>query len=102
MTSKGRGGRRVAPYAFTEQGVAMLSSVLQGNRAVEANIQIMRTFVRLRRIIESHAELADRLIELEQRHEQKFQLVFDAIRELTKDKSIPMKRRIGFGTSRET
>ena len=101
VTSKGRGGRRVSPYAFTEQGVAMLSSVLQSKRAVEANVQIMRTFVRLRRIIESHTELADRLLELEQRHEQKFQLVFDAIRELTKEKAIPKKRRIGFGEDRE-
>lgn len=101
VTSKGRGGRRTAPYAFTEQGVAMLSSVLRSNRAIEVNIQIMRTFVRLRRLIESHVELADRLIDLEQRHEQKFQLVFDAIKELTKGKPIPKKRRIGFGSDIE-
>ncbi|MCB0311478.1 MAG: ORF6N domain-containing protein, partial [Bdellovibrionales bacterium] len=73
VTSKGRGGRRTAPYVFTEQGVAMLSSVLRSKRAVEVNIRIMRTFVRLRKIIESHTELADRLFDLEQRHEQKFE-----------------------------
>lgn len=97
VTSKGRGGRRSAPYVFTEQGVAMLSSVLTSKRAIEVNIQIMRTFVKLRRLIELHTELADRLIDLEQRHEQKFQLVFDAIRELVKEKPVPKKRQIGFG-----
>jgi len=96
VTSKGRGGRRLAPYAFTEQGVAMLSSVLRSKLAVEVNIQIMRTFVRLRRIIESHATLADRLIDLEQRHEKKFQIVFDAIKELMGEKPVPKKRQIGF------
>jgi len=97
VTSKGRGGRRTPPYAFTEQGVAMLSSVLTSKRAVEANIQIMRTFVRLRRLIETHAELAERLFDLEQRHEKKFQLVFEAIKELVREKSVPKKRQIGFG-----
>jgi len=62
----------------------------------------MRIFVRLRRIIDSHAQLADQLIDLEQRHEHKFQLVFEAIKELTKEKAIPKKRRIGFGNDRET
>jgi len=75
----------------------MLSSVLTSKRAIEVNIQIMRTFVKLRRLIELHTELADRLIDLEQRHEQKFQLVFDAIRELVKEKPVPKKRQIGFG-----
>ncbi|MDC0358487.1 ORF6N domain-containing protein [Oligoflexia bacterium] len=102
VTSKGRGGRRSAPYAFTEQGVAMLSSVLRSNRAVRVNVHIMRTFVRLRKIFESHKELADQLIDLEDRHEKKFQRVFDAIRELTSEKTIPKKRRIGFGRGDET
>jgi hypothetical protein len=102
VTSKGRGGRRTAPYAFTEQGVAMLSSVLRSKRAIQVNVTIMRTFVRLRRIIESHTELADQLIDLEQRHKQKFQLVFDAIKELTKENPASKKRRIGFGNDRET
>jgi len=63
VKSKGRGGRGTAPYAFTEQGVAMLSSVLRSERAIEVNIQVMRTFVRLRKIIEPHSELADRLLD---------------------------------------
>lgn len=96
VTSKGRGGRRVAPFALTEHGVAMLSSVLKSKQAIEVNVQIVRTFVRLRRIIESHEKLAERLLDLEQRHESKFQIVFDAIKELTKDKAVPPKRRIGF------
>ena len=97
VTSKGRGGRRSAPYAFTEQGVAMLSSVLRSKRAIQVNIQIMRAFVRLRRIIESHNELADRLIDLEQRHEEKFQVVFEAIKKLMREEPLPKKRSIGFG-----
>jgi len=101
VTSKGRGGRRTPPYAFTEQGVAMLYSVLSNKPAVEVNIQIMRIFVRLRRIIETHAELAERLFDLEQRHEQKFQLIFHAIKELATEKSVSKKRQIGFGR-RET
>lgn len=102
VTSKGRGGRRTAPYVFTEQGVAMLSSVLRSQRAIRVNITIMRTFVRLRQIIESHADLADRLLDLEQRHEQKFQLVFDAIKELAQEKPVPEKRQVGFKIDRET
>ena len=61
----------------------------------------MRTFVRLRRIIESHAELADRLLDLEQRHEQKFHVVFEAIKELSREKTVPRKRHIGFGCEQE-
>jgi hypothetical protein len=102
VTSKGRGGRRTAPYAFTEHGVAMLSSVLRSKRAVEVNVQIMRAFVRLRRIIESHAQLADQLTDLEQRDEHKFQLVFEAIKKLTNENASPKKRRIGFGNDQET
>ena len=95
-------GLRRPPYAFTEQGVAMLSSVLRSSQAIEVNVQIMRTFVRLRRIIDSHVELADRLFDLEKRHEHKFQVVFDAIRELTKEDPVPKQRRIGFGRREET
>ena len=97
MTSKGRGGRRSAPFAFTEQGVAMLSSVLRSKQAAEVNVQIMRSFVCLRRLIESHEKLAEQLLDLEQRHEQKFQIVFEVIKDLTKEKSVPHNRRIGFG-----
>jgi hypothetical protein len=83
VTSKqGRGGRRTPPYAFTEQGVAMLSSVLRSERAVAVNVEIMRAFVHLRQMLESHVELAKKLDALEKRYDAKFKLVFDAIREL--------------------
>jgi hypothetical protein len=85
VTSKGRGGRRSPPYAFTEQGVAMLSSVLKSKRAIQVNLAIMRTFVRLRQMMAAHSDLANRLRELEakfEEHDQKFRVVFDAIREL--------------------
>ncbi|WP_432823425.1 ORF6N domain-containing protein [Trichloromonas sp.] len=81
-TSSQWGGRRTPPYAFSEQGVAMLSSVLHSPRAVQVNIEIMRTFVRLRKMLSSHADLAARLDALEQKYEGQFRLVFDAIRQL--------------------
>ncbi len=89
------GARRASPYAFTEQGVAMLSSVLRSKRAVLVNIQIMRTFVRLRRLLASHAELQRRLDDLEKRYDKQFKVVFDAIRELMEPPEKPTKR-IGF------
>jgi hypothetical protein len=92
---KGRGGRRNEPYAFTEQGVAMLSSVLRSQRAVEANVGIMRAFVQLRRMLVAHVELARKLDELERRYDGKFALVFAAIRDLMKTKPL-IARRIGF------
>jgi hypothetical protein len=95
-TSKeGRGGRRYLPYAFTEQGVAMLSSVLSSERAVQVNIEIMRAFVRLRRILASHADLARKLEALEKKYDAQFKVVFDAIRELMKPPE-SKKRPIGF------
>jgi hypothetical protein len=85
------------PYAFTEQGVAMLSSVLRSPRAVQVNIEIMRTFVRLRQWLASNAELAARLDKLEQSYDKKFKVVFEAIRELMREKTAPQrKREIGF------
>jgi hypothetical protein len=72
VISKGRGGRQYAPYAFTEQGVAMLSSVLRSDRAVQVNIEIMRAFVRLRSMLAQHAELARRLDDLERRYDGRF------------------------------
>jgi hypothetical protein len=97
---RGRGGRRSVPYAFTEQGVAMLSSVLRSPRAVQVNIEIMRAFVRLRLLLQSNVELARKLDALEQKYDEKFRVVFDAIRELmSPDK--PPKRRIGFGPGAE-
>jgi hypothetical protein len=87
------------PYAFTEQGVAMLSSVLHSDRAIEVNIAIMRAFVRLREILSSHKNLSRKLDELERKlgdHDEKFVLVFEAIRQLMDPPSGPAKRRIGF------
>lgn len=76
------GGRRYPPYAFTEHGIAMLSSVLRSPRAVQVNIEIMRAFIRLRRMLASNAELARRLDQLEKRYDAQFKIVFDAIRAL--------------------
>jgi len=94
-TSKGRGGRRYLPYAFTEQGVAMLSSVLRSPRAVRANIEIMRAFVRLRQMLQTNADLARKLAVLEKKHDAQFKAVFDAIRDLMTPPEKP-KRGIGF------
>ena len=81
ISKPGRGGRRYLPYVFTEQGIAMLSGVLNSPRAIAVNIEIMRAFVRLRSLIESHAELAEKLSQLESRYDHQFRVVFDAIRE---------------------
>jgi hypothetical protein len=96
----GRGGRRYLPYVFTEQGVAMLSSVLNSKRAVQVNIEIMRTFVKLRKMIASNKELAKRLDELEGEYDAQFKVVFDAIRELMTPPE-PKRRRIGFKRKQE-
>ena len=89
------GLRRARPYAFTEQGVAMLSSVLNSERAVKVNIEIMRAFVRLRQILASNKELAKSLDELEKKYDAQFKVVFDAIRQLmTPPES--KRRHIGF------
>jgi DNA-binding PadR family transcriptional regulator len=83
VTSKsGRGGRRARPYAFTEQGVAMLSSVLRSARAVSVNVEIMRAFVRLRTMLAGNVELARKLAALDRKYDAQFKVVFDAIREL--------------------
>jgi hypothetical protein len=75
-------GLRRPPCAFTEQGVAMLSSVLRSKRAVQVNVEIMRTFVRLRQMLSSNADLARKLEALEKKYDSQFKIVFDAIREL--------------------
>jgi len=98
VTSSHWGGRRYPPYAFTEQGVAMLSSVLRSKRAVQVNVEIMRAFVRLRRMLASHAGLQRRLNELEKKYDQKFRVVFDAIRKLM---APPKKERKQIGFQRE-
>ncbi len=89
------GGRRKLPFVFTEQGVAMLSSVLKSDRAVKVNIEIMRTFVKLRELLSSHKDLARKIEEIEKDYDQKFKIVFDAIRALTTPPERP-KRQIGF------
>ena len=89
------GPRRAAPYAFTEQGVAMLSSVLRSKRAVQVNIEIMRAFVRLRKMLASHADLARKLESLEKKYDSQFKVVFEAIRQLMTQAEPPGKK-IGF------
>ncbi len=89
------GGTRRLPRAFTEQGVAMLSSVLRSKRAVQVNIQIMRTFVKLRELISSHTQLAKKVQALEKRYNSQFKVVFDAIHKLIESPKKD-KRRIGF------
>ncbi len=95
VISNGSGGRRHRPYAFTEEGVAMLSSVLRSRRAIKVNIEIMRAFVRLRRLLASHQRVARKLDALEKRYDTQFRVVFEAIRQLMVDEATP-KRRIGF------
>jgi hypothetical protein len=95
VTSNWGGLRRAAPYAFTEQGVAMLSSVLNSRRAVQVNIEIMRAFVRLRELMATHKDLVRRLNEMEKKYDAQFRVVFDAIRELMAPPT-PKKRKIGF------
>jgi hypothetical protein len=95
ISKKGRGGRRYLPLVFTEQGVAMLSSVLNSPKAIQVNIQIMRTFVKLRQLMGTHAGLAQKIEALEKKYDGQFQVVFEAIRQLM----IPpetKRRRIGF------
>ena len=95
VISNSRGGRRTRPYAFTEQGVAMLSSILRSPRAVTVNVEIMRAFVRVREVVAGRADLVRRLDTLEQRYDQQFRTVFDAIRALVIEEAKP-RRRIGF------
>jgi hypothetical protein len=94
-SKKGRGGRRYLPYVFTEQGVAMLSTVLNSERAILVNIEIMRAFVKLRQILASNAELSLRLDELESKYDKQFRVVFDAIRQLMAT-PIRDRKEIGF------
>ncbi|MCK9200147.1 MAG: ORF6N domain-containing protein [Gallionella sp.] len=91
------GARRAAPYAFTEQGIAMLSSVLHSERAIQANIEIMRAFVRQRQMLASNTELSRRLNALEKKYDIRFKAVFESIRELTTPTEPKKKRPIGFG-----
>lgn len=97
------GGRRYAPYVFTEQGVAMLSSVLKSQRAIAVNIEVMRAFVRLREMLSSNKELAAKLNELEHKlesHDQAIAGILNAIRELMKPPQPAKKQPIGFVTEK--
>ncbi len=96
---KGRGQhRKYPPYVFTEQGVAMLSSVLNSDRAIDVNIHIMRAFVKLREMIASHKDMAKRLDELEKKYDARFKIVFDALRQLM---TLPETKRKKIGFRRE-
>jgi len=88
------------PYAFTEQGVAMLSSVLNSDRAIEVNIQIMRAFVKLREMLSTHKDLARKLADMEKKYDTQFKVVFDAIRQLMSP-TVPKKGKIGFGRDKD-
>lgn len=92
------GGRRYKPYAFTEQGVAMLSSVLNSERAIQVNIQIMRTFTKLRQLMATHESLRKKIEEMEKKYDYQFKVVFDAIRQLLEPPKQKQKPRIGFHT----
>jgi hypothetical protein len=100
-SSGGHGGRRKLPSVFTEQGVAMLSGLLNSSRAVAVNIAIMRAFVRLRQMIASHSDLARKLDALESKYDEQFKAVFDAIRELMSPPG-RKKREMGFHTGIES
>ena len=100
ISSLGWGGRRHPPYAFTEQGVAMLSGILKSKKAAQVNIAIMRAFVKLREILSTHKELAHKLDQLEQKiqkHDQDIQGIFEAIRGLMSSPALPEKPKIRIG-----
>jgi hypothetical protein len=90
-----RGGTRYPPIAFTEQGVAMLSTVLNSKRAIQVNIQIMRTFTRLRQMLQGHKDLQKKIETMEEKYDDQFRVVFEAIKQLIKEDEKP-KRKIGF------
>lgn len=95
-SSLAHGGTRKLPFAFTEQGVAMLASVLSSPRAVQVNIAIVRAFVHLRRLLSTHVDLARKLTALERKYDEQFKIVFDAIRALMSDDVPAPDREIGF------
>lgn len=107
MSKKGRGGRRTLPYAFTEHGVAMLSSVLNSDRAVQVNIAVVRAFVRLRGLIATHKVLARKVAQLEKKHDRheagitEFKEVFEALKGLIEAPTPPPRRRIGFPAAQQ-
>ena len=90
-----RMGLRHSPMAFTEQGVAMLSGILNSDRAIEVNIAIMRAFVKLRRMLQEHADLSQKLASMEKKYDKNFRIVFDALKNLMTEPE-PKKKQIGF------
>ncbi len=95
ISNMGRGGRRTLPYAFTEQGVAMLSSVLNSDRAIQVNIEIMRIFIKIRNILSEHKDLLKKIDAMEKNYDRQFRIVFDIIRELNAPPA-KNKKQIGF------
>ena len=101
VTSKsGRGGRRKLPWVFTEHGILMLSSVLRSKRAVQVNILIMRTFVRMRQLLASHKGLMEKILVMEKKYDEQFKVIFQAIAQLIEEEEKP-KHQIGFTTDKE-
>ena len=98
VISKGRGGRRYLPYAFTEHGALMAANVLNSKTAVQASVQVVRAFIRLRQMLASNEELASKLSDLEHKYDAQFRVVFDAIRQLMTPPE-PQRKQIGFTTS---
>jgi hypothetical protein len=101
MSKPGRGGRRTLPYAFTEHGAVMAANVLNSDKAIDVSVQVVRAFIKLRRMLASNANLARKLNELERKYDSQFRVVFDAIRELMSppehpEPEPPPRRRIGF------
>ena len=101
ITNKEKMGLRRRPYAFTEPGVAMLSSVLNSKRAIQVNIQIIRTFIKLRQLLLTHVELKRKIEAMERKYDQQFKVVFEAIRKLLEPPIEEKRRIIGFQTQKE-
>ncbi len=100
-SNAGRGGRRYMPYVFTEQGVAMLSSVLRSDRAADVNVAIMQAFVKMREAMIAHKDLSRRLNDMERKYDKQFRVIFDALRELMEPPPVPSKKPIGFVRDKE-
>ncbi len=96
ISKKGKGGRRKPLLAFTEQGVAMLSSVLKSKRAIQVNIQIMRTFTKLREFLITHEELRDKIVEIEEKYDGQFKTVFEAIQRLVMPEEEESTKKMGY------
>lgn len=102
LNPEGRGKhRKYLPYVFTEQGVAMLSSVLRSDRAADVNVAIMQTFVKMREAMIAHKDLSRRLNDMERKYDKQFRGVFDALRQLMEPPPVPPKRPIGFVRDKE-